>query len=72
MILIQLLPCLSEVPDQFFSFLFRKQCNGTIASSPKLTIVGHPALGNWLTLCKHFIATFLLICIFQNAAYYFL
>lgn len=70
MIPIQLLHCLSKVPDQFFLFLLRKQCNGTIASSPKLTIVGHPALGNWLTLCKHFITTLLLVCISQNAAYY--
>lgn len=66
MILIQLLPCLSKVPDQFFSFLLRKQCNGTIVSSPELTIVGHPALGNWLTLCKHFITTLLLVYISQN------
>lgn len=70
MILIQLLPCLLKVPDQFFSFLSRKQCNRTIDSSLKLTIVGHLALSNWLSLCKHFITVLLLVYISQFVVYY--
>lgn len=49
----------------------RKQCNETIASSPQLTIVRHPALGNWLTLCKQFITNLLLVYISQKCSILF-